>query len=645
MELHPPLLPQTVSGSIFPPTPDGESFFDKSTGMFCSSKQRFLSLLLFLALSVFVTLPNAGAQVDDREKAEQAAAKQKELEKNSLKLLDEVISGAWSLKLPANRSYVFSTAAELLWPHDEKRARGLFWEALNSMNLPASQATDMQNTKQPNDSANRARATAPTKEQQEQINRYYATLEIRSDFLRKVARRDPQLALDMMRSTRPAPPQIPGMARFDPDAALEQEITFAAAANDPKRAVQLARESMAKGLTGQILNLINSVAQKDQDAATQLTDELVAKLGAENLSTNSHAWYLAMQMLELSRADGGGVLQAGGSLNAPVKRLKLTDDQKRSLVETLTDAALSVTMPPAVLMNMPFIMPEIEQYAPDRVAKLKARLTEFNHTLPPAQRDWNDFNVMFENATPEEMIRASRKMNADQRAALFYRAAEKAIERNEADRYRELIDAQIENEDERKVALDSLNNQRMYYDISQGKTDDLEKVLPLIRAREQRASAMVQLAMMLEKKDQHDEAVKLLDEARSLVKLDLTNEQQSNALLEVMFGYALVDPPKAFAMIEPIVDRTNEEVSKMLPLDKIVKSGAVKDGEIILQQSRLPLELSMMKYSPGLVVLGKADFDRTKALADRFQRNELRVVARLLLAQALLKNLEQPLAQ
>ena len=610
-----------------------------------SSKQRFLSLLLFLAVTVFITLPNAGAQVDDREKAEQAAAKQKELEKNSLKLLDEVISSAWSLKLPANRSYVFSTAAELLWPHDQKRARSLFWEALNSMNLPPSPATDMPNTKQPNDSASRARATAPTKEQQEQMNRYYATLETRSDFLRKVARRDPQLALDMLRSTRPAPPQIPGMARFDPDAALEQEITFAAAADDPKRAVQLARESMAKGLTGQILNLLNSVAQKDQDAAAQLTDEIVAKLGAENLGTNSHAWYLAMQMLELSRVDGGGALQAYGSLNAPVKRLKLSDDQKRSLVETLTDAALSVTMPPGILMNMPFIMPEIEQYAPDRVGKLKARLTEFNHTLPPAQRDWNDFNVMFENATPDEMVRASRKMNPDQRAALFYRAAEKAIERNEADRYRDLIEAQIENEDERKLALDSLNNQRIYYDISQGKTDDLEKVLPLIRAREQRAIAMVQLAMMLEKKDQHDEAVKLLDEARSLVKLDLTNEQQSNALLEVMFGYALVDPPKAFAIIEPIVDRTNEEVSKMLLLDKLVKSGAVKDGEIILQESRLPLESSMMKYSVGLVVLGKADFDRTKALADRFQRNELRVVARLLLAQALLKNLEQPLAQ
>src|ERR1041385_848535 len=206
MGLHSPLLPQSVSESIFPPTPDRESFFDKSTGMFFSSKQRFLFLLLFLALSVFVTLPNAGAQVDDREKAEQAAAKQKELEKKSLKLLDEVISGAWSLKLPANRSYVFSNAAELLWPHDQKRARSLFWEALNSMTLPPSPATDMQNTKQPNDSANRERGTATTTEQQEPMNRYDATLETRNDFLRKVARRDPQLALDMMRSTRPAPP-------------------------------------------------------------------------------------------------------------------------------------------------------------------------------------------------------------------------------------------------------------------------------------------------------------------------------------------------------------------------------------------------------------------------------------------------------
>ncbi len=286
-------------------------------------------------------------------------------------------------------------------------------------------------------------------------------------------------------------------------------------------------------------------------------------------------------------------------------------------------------------------MPEIEQYAPDRAAKLKVQLTEFNRTLPQPQRDWNDFNAMFENATPEELIKAANRVADDQRAALFFRAAAKAVARGESDRYRELITSQVESEDQRKIALDSLAYEQMYYDISQGKADDLEKLLPLIRAREQRAIAMSQLAMLLDKKDQHDEAVKLLDDARAMVKVDLANETQSNALLAVMLGYALVDPPKAFVMIEPIIDRANDDISKLLLVDKIVKSGAVKNGEIVMQQPQIPLESSMLRYSPGVVALGKADFDRTKGLADRFQRNELRIVARLLLAQALLRNNEQ----
>ena len=155
--------------------------------------------------------------------------------------------------------------------------------------------------------------------------------------------------------------------------------------------------------------------------------------------------------------------------------------------------------------------------------------------------------------------------------------------------------------------------------------------------------AMSQLAILLEKKDQHDEAVKLLDEARALVKVDIANEKESNALLAVMLGYALVDPPKAFAMIEPIIDRTNEDVSKLLLVDKIVKSGAVKNGEILMNQPQIPIDYAMLQYAPGVAALGKADFDRTKGLADRFQRNELRIVARLLLAQAVLRDSEHAL--
>src|SRR5947207_15203681 len=166
----------------------------------------------------------------------------------------------------------------------------------------------------------------------------------------------------------------------------------------------------------------------------------------------------------------------------------------------LTEAALSVTKPPNILMDVRFAMPEIEQYAPDRAAKLKVQIAEFHRTLPKTQRDWNNFNARFEKATPEEMIKAVNKVGDDERATLFHQAAAKAVARGEVDRYRELINSQIESEDERKTALDSLNTEQMYDDLRQGKTDDLDKLLPLIRAKEQRAMAMTGLAIMPEKK-------------------------------------------------------------------------------------------------------------------------------------------------
>ena len=604
-----------------------------------------LSLIPILLLLILLAGRPAqvAAQVDEKEKAEKELAKRQELQKKTLGLLDEIVGAAWSLKLSENRSYVLTKAADLLWPHDEKRARSLYWEALNSLNLPGNQALDGTMPKNPpaNDSAKPSPTKTPTKEQEQILNQYYATLQTRREFLRKVAQRDPQLALDMLHASRPPlPRQIAGAFRPVDETDLEQEITYAAAANDPKRALQIAHESMAKGLTFQILNLLDQVLQKDEDAGSQLAGEIIAKLNTENFNTSASAPYIAMQLLQLSRT-GGAVLRASLSPDSSFKRLKLDDDQKQELVNVLTDAALNVTKPQNILLDIQFVMPEIEQYAPDRAAKLKVQIAEFNRTLPKTQRDWNNFTAMFEDATPEEMIKAANKISDDQRAALFFQAAAKAVARGEGDRYRELINSQVESEDERKTALDSLNTEQMYYDLNRGKTDDLEKLLPLIRAREQRAIAMSQLAILLEKKGQHDDAVKLLDDAHALVKVDLANEKESNALLAVMLGYSLVETPKAFAMIEPIIDRTNEDVSRLLLLDKIVKSGAVKNGEIIMNQPQIPIDYAMLQYAPGVVALGKADFDHTKGLADRFQRNELRIVAWLLLAQALLRNNEQ----
>ena len=323
-----------------------------------------------------------------------------------------------------------------------------------------------------------------------------------------------------------------------------------------------------------------------------------------------------------------------------MKQLKLSDDQRRELVETLTDAALSVSVRADLLSSLAGAMPDIELFAPDRVAKLKAKMADIDRSLNRDQRDSKIYDSLFESGTPEEMIKAAVKVGDDTRELLYREAIMKAVMTGKADALREFINNQIDDVSRRKSLIDSLDDEQVGAAAYLGKTEELQKLLPLVRLKEERARAMAELAILLEKKGEHEEAVNLLDEAQALVKVDLKSDTQSNALLAFILAYAIVEPAKAFAIIEPIIDRANDDISKLLLLDKVVKSGATKNGEIVMTQAGMSLDFEMLKYGPGVVALANADFNRTKALADRFQRNELRVLARLMLAQSILRSLE-----
>ena len=98
----------------------------------------FAVLLLVILLSPTCVI----AQVDEKEKAQKELEHRQELARKTVALLDEIIAGAWGLKLPENRSFVQASAADLLWKHDEKRARTLFWDALSSLGLRTDTSED-----------------------------------------------------------------------------------------------------------------------------------------------------------------------------------------------------------------------------------------------------------------------------------------------------------------------------------------------------------------------------------------------------------------------------------------------------------------------------------------------------------------------
>ena len=121
------------------------------------------------------------AQTTPDEKRKKETEQRLELEKKTLALLNEIASAAYGLKLAENRVFILMNAADLLWASDEKRARNLYWDALNS--IPSSSIVAPKNSE------------LVSQAEREKIGKaYFLTVRLRQKLLRQVARRDSQLA-------------------------------------------------------------------------------------------------------------------------------------------------------------------------------------------------------------------------------------------------------------------------------------------------------------------------------------------------------------------------------------------------------------------------------------------------------------------
>src|ERR1043165_1325027 len=284
-------------------------------------------LALFVSSSAAAQLPKLEQdsklpQLSQESKDEKEKA-QKELEKKALQLLDDTLQSAQVLKLAENRAVIRAQAADLLWKRDEKRARALFRDAITDLVAARGEAAK-------NERAN------------------WMLAELRPRLLYMIAARDPQLALDLLRESRPASnddaAQSPWVRSQEQN--LEQAIAAQAAENDPKLALKMAEEGLEKGVNFGVLSVLERLRQKDPEAATRLASEVVGKLQSENLSGGREAAPVAMALLHNAllpdspqRYFFGGPDSQPRSSEKP-KPLVLEDSDVRALAELGTTGAL-----------------------------------------------------------------------------------------------------------------------------------------------------------------------------------------------------------------------------------------------------------------------------------------------------------------
>lgn len=643
-----------------------------------ASKRRLSFILTGLALGTLLTNATGAAQepaqpsvidqqqqttTQDEQKQAQAA-----LEKQALKLLDQTVAEAQSLRLPENRLRVQVMAGDALWTHDEARARSLFAEAGAGLG---------------------ALVAGLANNDQQQFN---TAVQVRRETLNVIAQRDPSLALDILRATRlPQAADNRLMMRVDPEANFEFGLLTLIAANDPKQALQKAEEMLSKGeYSGALLNLLAKLQTKDKDAAARLTEDILKALRGENLTTNQNARNLALSLLRpgprsvaakttlasvtgsVTGSDQATPANSGPLTNTTVSATLssaqvLDEAAYRELLEAVINSALSVTPQSTaagargggaggrgggpgfgprinfgnqneangtlLLASVRSLLPQIDKYAPTRAALVRQKLTAAGISTDQPTNVRDQMNTLMQQGSVDAMLNVAAQVPPGAQGRFYQQAAMQAVEEGNPDRARQIANDHL-SPDERTQVLQAIERQQVVRAATQGRLEEAQQMLARLQSDEERLDALTQIAALLVKNGDKKPAQQLLEEARTLVSRRAENYQQLEAQLRVAQAFADIDPARSFEVLAPGISQINELLGAAALLNGF-EGRFFKDGELPLRGGG-SLSGIITEYAQELAALARLDFDEAQATADKFQRLEPRLIAKLTIARGVL---------
>ena len=580
------------------------------------------------------------AQTSPTESKEEQEKAQKVLEKKAVAILEQVVGEAALLKLSDNRALLYASAGDVLWKRDEKRARQLFrqsaQEIIQANNAPAS--TD----------------TSPMA-----MMSFLTNPSPRKQILLTVAKYDPEMALELLYSTRPAnvtaalaaKTQSPTAAgqkekmtpaammensrnKFlaDDELRLEQSFSAQAAEKDPKKAAQLLRESIAKnGVTSSVFQILAEINAKDNELANDLAKEIGNKLLDSDFAKNETERNVVSSFLNQYYLDS----------NKPkdqTKTIKIEEKLAKDLANKTADYLLQLNTSKGFENYFQFrqLTPVIEKIAPERAALLKQKQAAMKKSMPETMSMFDD-DAFGGNQTPDKMITSAAKMPVQMRGMMYKAAVSEAVTNETIDKARESLMKAPEGK-ERDDALAFLDSKIAESKIKKGDFEEARKIIDALSSNKEKIERIVQMAIAFYAKDTKEDkefAVKLMDEARSLTDNVPQDEDAINDYLKVASGYAYVDPATAFSMLDSFSTQTNEIVNAAALLAKYDKRNtSFQNGEMVLTRGLPRIGNSVFRYGKELNLLANADIDRLRNMADRFDRPDARVLLKLYIVQA-----------
>lgn len=565
------------------------------------------------------------------------------MEKKAISLLEQVVGETALLKLPDNRALVVASAADLMWERDEKRARQLFRQSADEI----IQANNL-----------------PKDDSMPGIIGIFQNASPRKQILMSVAKHDADLALELLYATRPqsvtlalaSKTQMPLPAGEKPqrttgsmmeeqqnkyladdELRLEQSFSAQAADKDPAKAAKLLRASIAKnGVTSSVFQIISKINAKDNKLAVELAAEVGGKLLDSDFTKKDSERNVATSFLQQY------YLNSDKATAKPetAKTIKIEDKLAKDLANKIADYLLQLDEKKGMTVYYQFQQAAsvLSKIIPERAALVKQKQAAVKKSMPNDMGMFDDdtFDTSG-NKSPEKAIAGASKMPAQIRGMMYKGAIDEAVKSGNVDKTRESLNQAPEGKD-RDDALVYLDSKIAETKIKDGKIDEARKIIDKLSSNKEKVARIVQMAIGFQAKDTKEDkeaASKLMDEAKRLIDDTPQDEDAINDYLKVASGYAYVDPNVAFSMLDSFANQAGEIVTAAALLAKYDKRNTnFKNGEMVLTRGLPRVGNSIFQYGKELNLLANVDIDRLRNMADKFQRDDAKLLLKLYVVQA-----------
>jgi len=525
------------------------------------------------------------------------------------------------IRLPQTRVHIQAQAAQLAWPIYEKLARKLIADAMSGVREYLAKQDSFD---------------------QSDYQSFNTAMQQRQEVIQVLSTNDPELALSFIRSTRD--PTNPGNGQPDQEIRLEVNLAAQIAGKDPRRALQIAEDSLTRGYSSGLSNVISGMRTSDPLLAARLTKATAAKLQTEKSLVTTEAANLTVNLLRLAHTPAPKAPKPDGTVALPDIEL-LSDQEYRDLFTKALSEGLAFS-PNAgnpystemnsvrtILTSLKSLSAEMRSLAPGSIGAIDEKTVALDAASNPQDRNRQNYQAMIYRDSLDVAIEAFRQAPLDMRDSLYQQLAGKAAGAGDIVRARQIAADYIVNTRQRQDALNNVERQAIQYAINNGKMEEAIGSIGNLRIPRDRANMIGQAVSRIGPGLKKEAALNLLEQVRRLLGASprAESQEQMNALVQTAIAFSQYDSSRAFEIVEPLLDQFNEMSQAATALSGFGQQ-YFQDGELILQNGN-PVGNAANQLIQALGRLAVGDMERSKTDAEKLRYPEVRAGAFLAIAQ------------